>query len=67
MKLLFTACFPDYYDDYISAAKRLEAEKVIPFHYSPDEGTDDAEELVSLMEDEDINATVLELGESVEI
>lgn len=67
VKLLFTACFPDYYDDYISAAKRLEAGKVIPFHYNPEEGTDDAEELVSLMEDEEINATVLELGESVEI
>ncbi|MFW5898493.1 MAG: MBL fold metallo-hydrolase [Candidatus Saliniplasma sp.] len=67
VKLLFTACFPDYYDDYISAAKRLEAEKVVPFHYDPQEGTDESKKLVELMKDEGLEATLLDPGESVDI
>lgn len=67
VELIFTACFPDYYDDYVSAFKRLEPDLVIPFHYDPEEDMDDAEGLVSLMDEENIPNRILEHGESIEI
>ncbi|MFO7792918.1 MAG: MBL fold metallo-hydrolase [Candidatus Saliniplasma sp.] len=67
VKLLFTACFPDYYDDYLSAFKRLKPELVVPFHYDPEDGSEDAEGLVELMDEEGINGTLLEPGDSVEV
>lgn len=67
VELVFTACFPDYYDDYIREFKRLEPELVVPFHYDPREGNDDAVGLKQRMDDEDIPSRVLEAGESVEI
>jgi len=67
VKILFTACFPDYYEDYISAAIRLDADLVVPFHYDPKEGTEDPKRLVELMEEENIQAKLIEPGESVDI
>ncbi|MFP4050966.1 MAG: MBL fold metallo-hydrolase [Thermoplasmata archaeon] len=66
-KLIFTACFPDYYDDYIEAFKRLEPRLVVPFHYDPSKGTDDAEGLIERMDEEGINNKFMEPGESIEI
>lgn len=67
VELLFTACFPDYYDDYLSASKRLEPELVIPFHYDVEDGSKDAEKLVDILDEKGIDAKRLELGESVDI
>ena len=66
-KLIFTACFPDFYDDYIDAFNRLDPDLVIPFHYDPSEGTDDAEGLIDRMNQEGIKNKMLELGDIVEI
>ncbi|MBS3817560.1 MAG: MBL fold metallo-hydrolase [Candidatus Thermoplasmatota archaeon] len=67
VELIFTACFPDYYDDYISAFKRLEPEMVIPFHYDPEDGLDDAEGLKKRMDEEGIPNRILEPGDSVKV
>ena len=34
VKLVFTACFPDYYEEYLKEFKRLKPELIVPFHYS---------------------------------
>ncbi len=67
VKLIFTACFPDYYDDYISAFKRLEPKMVIPFHYNPKDGLEDAKGLKKRMNKEGIPNKMLEPGDSIEI
>ena len=65
--MIFTACFPDYYDDYISAFKRLKPEIVIPFHYDPKDGLEDAKGLKRIMDEEGIPNKMLKPGASIEI
>jgi len=67
VRLIFTACFSDYYDDYISAFKRLEPEMVIPFHYDPNDGLEEAEALKKRMDKEGIPNKMLEPGDSIEL
>lgn len=67
VKLIFTACFPDYYEDYISAFKRLEPDLVVPFHYDPKEGREDAKGLKRKMDEEGIPNKLLSPGEAIEI
>ncbi len=67
VELLFTACFPEYYDDYVSAAKRLGTDLVVPFHYDPDEDTEDPEKLVEIMKEDGIQAKLINPGDSVDI
>ncbi len=66
VKLIFTACFPDYHEDYISAFKRLDPRMVIPFHYDPKDGLEDAEGLKERMDEEGIPNKLLEPGDHVE-
>ncbi len=68
-KLVFTACFPDFYEDYVSEMKRLKPELVVPVHYdfSREEKRKNAEKLVELLEKEGINAKVVEPGRILEI
>ncbi len=67
VKTVFTACFPDYYDDYIDAFKRLEPEIVVPFHYDPEEDMDDASGLKDRLNEEDIPNKILKQGEHIDI
>ena len=68
-KLVFTACFPDFYEDYVREMKRLKPELVIPIHYdySREEKRKNAEGLVELLKREGINARIVEPGEVIEI
>jgi len=65
--LIFTACFPDFYDDYLEAFLRLVPDMVVPFHYDPSEGTEDAEGLIKRLDKEGIENKLMEPGESIEI
>lgn len=67
VKAIFTACFPDYYDDYIEAFKRLEPDIVVPFHYDPEEDMDDAMGLKERLDEEGISNKILEPGDQIEI
>ncbi|MEA1993323.1 MAG: MBL fold metallo-hydrolase [Euryarchaeota archaeon] len=67
VKLIFSACFPNYYDVYIAGAKRLDPELVIPYHYSPAEALDDARGLKKRLEEEGIQSKILKIGGSIEI
>jgi L-ascorbate metabolism protein UlaG (beta-lactamase superfamily) len=67
VKAIFTACFPDYYDDYIEAFKILRPEVVIPFHYDVEEDIENAQGLIERMSRENINGKLLSVGESITI
>ena len=68
-KVVFTACFPDFYDEYVSEMKRLKPELVIPIHYNPEkpEKRKNAEGLKERLEKEGINCRIVEIGEIIEI
>ncbi len=63
---VFTACFQDYYDDYVEAFKRLKPEIVVPFHYNPKEDMEDAEGLKKRLDEEDIPNKILKPGDHIE-
>ncbi len=67
VKLIFTACFEDYYGDYISAFKRLKPELVVPFHYDPQDDLKDAVGLKKKMDEENVPNKLIEPGESIDI
>ncbi len=64
---VFTACFPDYYDDYVEAFHRLRPELVVPFHYDPKDDQDDATGLIERLDEEGITNRLLFPGESVDV
>lgn len=66
VKVVFTACFPDFYDSYVSEMKRLNPEIVIPIHFSPEKKVN-AEGLKDRLDDVGISCRILEIGESIEI
>ncbi|MEF8873946.1 MAG: MBL fold metallo-hydrolase [Candidatus Thermoplasmatota archaeon] len=67
VELIFTACFPDYYDDYISAFKRLKPELVVPFHYDAEEDIEDARGLIEKMDKEGIPNQLLSPADSIKL
>nr|NIQ05895.1 MBL fold metallo-hydrolase [Candidatus Korarchaeota archaeon]NIU83628.1 MBL fold metallo-hydrolase [Candidatus Thorarchaeota archaeon]NIW13855.1 MBL fold metallo-hydrolase [Candidatus Thorarchaeota archaeon]NIW51966.1 MBL fold metallo-hydrolase [Candidatus Korarchaeota archaeon] len=67
VKVIFSACFPDYYDEYLSESKRLAPELVIPFHYDPAEELEDAQGLVEQLKNAGIHSRILGIGESIEV
>ncbi|WXG39540.1 MAG: MBL fold metallo-hydrolase [Candidatus Freyarchaeum deiterrae] len=66
VKLVFTACFPDFYADYVSAFKRMKPGIVIPFHFS-EQKRYIAEDLRKRLEKERIDCRILRVGEPIEI
>ncbi len=67
VKLVFSACFPDYYEDYVRAFKRLKPDLVVPFHYDVKEDMEEARGLKEKLEQEGINSKLLDIGESVQV
>lgn len=67
VKVIFSACFPDYYKDYINESKRLHPELVIPFHYDPEEDKADAKNLSTKLKKEGINSRMLNIRASIEV
>ena len=67
VKVLFTACFPDFYSEYIESCRRLEPELVIPYHFDPEdkEGLKAAQTLVNKLEKEGFKAKLLQLGHKI--
>ena len=67
VKLVFTACFLDYYEDYMRAFKRLRPDLVIPFHYDVQKSPDNAVGLKQMCKERGINCRLLKVGEYIEI
>ncbi|MHA1605887.1 MAG: MBL fold metallo-hydrolase, partial [Candidatus Freyarchaeota archaeon] len=66
VRLVFTACFPDFYQDYVNAFKRMKPEMVVPFHFS-EQKRFTAEGLKEKLDRERINCRILRVGESIEL
>ncbi len=66
VKLVFTACFPDFYKDYLNEFKRMKPELIVPFHYS-EEKVDNAKGLKKLLDENGLNCKILEVGGEIEI
>ncbi|MFB0563853.1 MAG: MBL fold metallo-hydrolase [Candidatus Lokiarchaeia archaeon] len=66
VKLVFTACFPDFYADYVNAFKKMKPEMVIPLHFS-EQKRYTAEGLKERLDKERIDCRILRVGESIEI
>jgi L-ascorbate metabolism protein UlaG (beta-lactamase superfamily) len=66
VRVIFTACFPGNYDDYISEFKRLKPELVVPIHYK-EEKKEDAIGLGKRIEEAGMNFRLLEVGETLYI
>lgn len=67
VRVVFTACFPDFYDDYVREMKRLKPDLVIPIHYDPEKKLKNAEGLVERLKNEGINAKIIRMGEVIEV
>jgi len=66
VNIVFSACFPDYYQDYVNAFKRLKPGTVIPFHYDVMKGMDKAKGLKEKLNGEGIDCKLMQIGESIE-
>lgn len=66
VKLAFTACFPDFYEDYVNAFKRIKPELVVPIHFS-EQKRYSAEDLKKRLEKKRIYCKILRVGEHIEI
>ena len=66
VRVVFTACFPDFYNDYLNEFKRLKPELIIPIHYSL-EKIENARGLKMLLEKEGFNCKILDIGEEIEV
>ncbi len=67
VKAAFSACFPDYYNEYLSSFKRIDPEIVVPFHYDPSEDQEDADNLVKWLHEESIPCKLLQLGDEIKV
>nr|MDO8082933.1 MBL fold metallo-hydrolase [Candidatus Freyarchaeota archaeon] len=66
VRLVFTACFPDFYDDYVNAFMRMKPEIVVPFHFS-EQKRYIAEGLKKRLDRKRIYCRILGVGESIDI
>lgn len=69
VKVLFTACFPDLYSEYLASCQLLEPEVVIPYHYNPDNQNNfkGALGLIDKLKKEGFNCKLLKPGEGINI
>ncbi len=66
VRVIFTACFPSKYDEYISEFQRLKPGLVIPIHFK-EEKKDDAIGLGERVKEAGMNFRILEVGEALDI
>ncbi len=65
-RVVVTACFPDFYEDYVAEMLKLKPDLVIPIHYKP-EKRKNAEGLKERLERAGLQCRILEVGEEIEI
>ncbi len=66
VQVVFTACFPDFYDEYVTEMLKLKPNLVIPIHYS-NEKRNYAEGLVEKLRENKIPSRILNIGEFIKI
>ncbi len=67
IKLLFTACFPNLYSEYIASCKKIEPDLVIPYHYDINDkrGKKAAQGLAEKLNKEGIRSQALKAGSEI--
>lgn len=67
VKLLFSACFSDFYQNYVKAASRLNPDLVVPYHYDyyNHQNMDEAKGLISRLKEAGISSRLLSPGEEL--
>ncbi len=65
--IVFSACFPNMYEDYLESFEKMDPGLVIPFHYDPGLDIKDAEGLVEYLKDAGIDSYLLKVGESLQL
>lgn len=69
IKIIFTACFNDFFADYIENIIKLDPDMAVPYHYNPEERQEllQAKGLSSKYNQIGCESKVLELGEELVI
>lgn len=67
VRVLFTACFPDFYSQYIDSCKTLDPDLVIPYHFDPEDKQEleAARELINQLEKENFDTRILQIGQEI--
>lgn len=63
VKVVFTACFPDFYENYIAEMKKIRPDMAIPIHYDPEKKIENAGGLKEKLQEEGINCKILKVEE----
>ena len=66
IRVIFTACFPSNYDDYILEFQRLKPKLVVPIHFD-EEKKENAIGLGKRVKDAGIEFRLLDVGEALEV
>jgi L-ascorbate metabolism protein UlaG (beta-lactamase superfamily) len=66
LKIVFTACFPNLYEDYLREFQRLKPDLIIPFHYDITQ-KENAVGLQELLRRNKFNCKIFNPGEKLEI
>ncbi|HDH45311.1 MAG TPA: MBL fold metallo-hydrolase [Thermococcus sp.] len=67
IKVVFTACFPELYEEYVAEMQRLNPELVVPIHYDPKEKIKNAEGLKEKLEEKGIKCKIINVGERLSL
>ncbi|HMA62578.1 MAG TPA: MBL fold metallo-hydrolase [bacterium] len=69
VKLLFTACFPNLYDEYLQSVKKIQPELTIPYHFNPNdkEKLEEARGLKNYLKENGFKSRLLEMQERITI
>lgn len=65
VKLAFTPCFPDNYEDYVEKFCAIEPGIVVPFHYAPAKNLEDARGLIKMLEKNSLMCKLLSPGDDL--
>lgn len=69
VKLLFTACFPNLYDEYKESIDKIGPEIIVPYHFDPREieELEEARGLKDMLVENNMDARILNLREEITI
>ena len=69
VKLLFTACFSNLYDDYLESIEDIQPDLTVPYHIDPNDEEDlkEMNGLKTFLVEHNINSRILVMGEEIEV
>ena len=69
VKVLFTACFPNLYDEYLQSVKKIQPDLTIPYHFNPrdEEKLEEARGLRDHLEQNGFDSKLVDMQESISL